>query len=134
MAEAKLTQLKQAEALVLADPSHYPTILPAVLALAAQPDIPLRHWIANFLVNTFSSRTLDPQVKEGLSSGVVDALRILVDETDTGVLKSCVQCSSLIYPLLFRRMYSHYEVTECVDVERQRGIYGDGLDSSRDGY
>jgi hypothetical protein len=129
MPEAKLTQLKQAEALVLADPSHYSTILPAVLALAAQPDIPLRHWISNFLVNTFSSRVLDPQVKGDLASGVVDTLRILVDDTDAGVLKSCVQCSSLIYPLLFRRMYSHCEVTECVDVGRQRGSYGDGLDS-----
>jgi symplekin len=101
----KLTQLKQAEALVLQDPSHYPTILPAVLALSAQPDRPLRRWIANFLVNTFSSRALDSQVKEDLASGVVDSLRTLVDDADPGVLKSCVQCSSLIYPLLFRRMY-----------------------------
>jgi hypothetical protein len=104
MAQDRLPQLKQAEALVLQDPSHYPAILPAVLVFAAQPDIPLRRWIANFLTSTFASKTLDGQLKEDLAAGVVDTLRLFVDETDPGVLKSCVQCSSLIYPLLFRRM------------------------------
>jgi symplekin len=104
MAQDRLPQLKQAEALVLQDPSHYPAILPAVLVFAVQPDIPLRRWIANFLTSTFASKTLDGQLKEDLAVGVVDTLRLFVDETDPSVLKSCVQCSSLIYPLLFRRM------------------------------
>jgi hypothetical protein len=96
---------KQAEALVLQDPSHYPAILPAVLALAANPDRPLRRWIANFLTNTFTNKLLDEQVKEDLAAGVVDTLRTLSDDGDFGVLKACVLCSSLIYPILFRRMY-----------------------------
>ena len=105
MAADRLAQLKQAEILVLKDPSHYPTILPAVVALTNLPDRPLRRWIANFLTNTFASRALDGQVKETLAPGVVDALRTLIEDVDPAVLKSCILCSSLIYPLLFRRMY-----------------------------
>lgn len=105
MAADRLAQLKQAETLVLKDPSHYPTILPAVLALTNLPDRPLRRWIANFLTNTFASRALDGQVKETLAAGVVDALTTLIEDPDSAVLKSCILCSSLIYPLLFRRMY-----------------------------
>jgi len=107
MASDTLVQLKQAEALVLQDPSHYPAILPAVLSLAAQPDVPLRRWIATFLTNTFASKSLDGQVKEDLAAvGVVDALRLLIEDGNAAVLKSCVLCSSLIYSLLFRRMYA----------------------------
>ena len=106
MCADRLLQLKQAEQLVLQDPSHYPTILPAVLALAAQPDTPLRRWIANFLTNTFASRVLGAQAKEDLAaSGVVDSLSTLLEDVDFGVLKSCVLCSSLIYPILFQRLY-----------------------------
>jgi symplekin len=105
MAADRLAQLKQAEILVLKDPSHYPTILPAVLALTNLPDRPLRRWIANFLTNTFASRVLDGQVKETLAAGVVDGLRTLIKDADPVVLKSCILCSSLIYPLLFRRLY-----------------------------
>ena len=110
MAEAQLIKLKQAETLVLQDPSHYPAILPAVIALTAQTDRPLRRWTTNFLTNTFASRSLDAKVKEDLASTVVDALRRLVDDGDAGVVKSSVACSSLIYPLLFRRMYISYMV------------------------
>jgi symplekin len=104
MAEEQLAQLKQVEILVLQDPSQYPVIFPHVVALSTRPDRPLRRWIANFLTNTFASRTLDGQVKEDLATGTVDALRTLLDDSDFGVVKSCVLCSSLIYPLLFRRM------------------------------
>jgi hypothetical protein len=119
MAAERLVQLKQAEALVLQDPSHYPTILPAVLALSTQPDPPLRRWIAHFLTNTFASRVLDTLVKEDLvSSGVVDVLQVLTEDTDFGVVKSCILCSSLVYPILFRRMYFALTLcgAECVDV------------------
>lgn len=115
MSADRLLQLKQAEALVLQDPSHYPTILPAVLALSAQPDTALRRWIAHFLTNTFASRALDTQVKEDLAaSGVVDSLRTLIDDGDFGILKSCVLCSSLIYPILFRRLYD-LPILSCVE-------------------
>ena len=107
MASDRLAQLKQAETLVLQDPSYYPKILPAVLALAGQSDRSLRRWIAEFLCSTFASRLLDGTAKEDLAaSGVLDALQTLSsDEFEVGVLKSCVLCSSLIYPLLFRRVY-----------------------------
>ena len=106
MAADRLSQLKQAEILVLKDPSHYPAILPAILALTNQPDRPLRRWIANFLTNTFASAALDGQVKETLAAGgVVAALRTLIEDGDAAVLKSSILCGSLIYPLLFRRMY-----------------------------
>jgi hypothetical protein len=115
MSADRLLQLKQAEALVLQDPSHYPAILPAVLALSTQPDTPLRRWIANFLTNTFASRVLDTQAKEDLAaSGVVDSLRTLIEDGDFGILKSCVLCSSLIYPLLFRRLYE-LPILSCVE-------------------
>jgi hypothetical protein len=105
MATDRLVQLKQAETLVLQDPSYYPKILPSVLALAAQPDQPLRRWIANFLTNTFASKLIDGPVKEDLAaSGVVDALQTLIEGGDFGLLKSCLLCSSLIYPILFRRV------------------------------
>jgi symplekin len=105
-AEERLAQLKQAEALVLQDPSHYQAILPAVVALTTQTDYPLRRWIATFLTNTFASKVLDGQVKEDLASIVVDGLRRLAEEdVHSGVLKSCILCSSLVYPLLFRRVY-----------------------------
>jgi hypothetical protein len=103
----RLAQLKQAEALVLQDPSYYDKILPNVVALAGQPDKSLRRWIGSFLKSTFASGVLDSAAKEELAVlGVVDALQTLVnDELDGAVLKSVVLCSSLIYPLLFRRMY-----------------------------
>lgn len=105
MAAERLVQLRQAEALVLQDPSHYPTILSAVLPLATQPDPPLHRWIAHFLTNTFASRILDAGVKEDLAaSGVVDTLLFLCEDRDLGVVKHCVLCGSLIYPILFRRM------------------------------
>ena len=105
MTSEPLAQLKQAEQLVLQDPSLYPTILPHVLALAPQQDRTLRRWIAQFLNSTFASRQLDAQAKEDLAPlGVLEALGVLIDDGDFGVVKSCVLCSSLIYPLLFRRM------------------------------
>jgi symplekin len=110
-AEQQLSQLKQAEILVQQDPSHYPTILPAVLALALQPDTVLRRWIANFLINTFASRTLDSQVKEDLAATALDPIRSILEGGDDAVLKSCILSSSLIYPILFRRMYPFYPNT-----------------------
>jgi len=104
-AEQQLTQLKQAELLVQQDSSHYPTILPAVLALSAQRDITLRRWIANFLTNTFASKQLESQLKEDLATLSLDPLRTLIEGDDDLVLKNCILCSSLIYPILFRRMY-----------------------------
>jgi len=104
-AAQQLSQLKQAELLVQQDPSHYPTIIPAVLGVTAQPDISLRRWIANFLTNTFASRQLDGQVKEDLAAISLDPLRALIDASDDVVLKNCILCSSLIYPILFRRVY-----------------------------
>jgi symplekin len=106
-AEDGITPLKQAEALVLQDPSHYPAILPGVIALTTRAELPVRRWIATFLINTFASKVLDVQTKEDLSVLVIDGLQKLIDEdSDPGVVKSCVLCSSLIYPLLFRRVYS----------------------------
>ena len=89
MSADQLVQLKQAEALVLQDPSHYPAILPAVLALSNQPDRPLRRWIATFLTNTFASRVVDAQVKENLAaSGVVDSLLVLIEDGDFQACKT----------------------------------------------
>jgi len=103
-AEQQLAQLKQAELLVKQDPTHYPTIIPAVLALTVQQDRSLRRWIANFLTDTFASRSLETQIKEDLATVSVDPLRTLIEDVDDVVLKSSILCSSLIYPLLFRRM------------------------------
>jgi len=104
MADVDVVVRQQAETLVQQDPSHYPSILPAILALVVQPSTSLRRWIANFLTNTFANRRLDAQVKEDLATTVLDALRTLIDDGDFAVVKTCVLCSSLIYPLLFRRM------------------------------
>lgn len=104
MADIDVVVRQQAETLVAQDPSHYPSILPAILALVVQPSTSLRRWIAHFLTNTFANKRLDAQVKEDLATTVLDALRTLIDDGDFTVVKSCVLCSSLIYPLLFRRV------------------------------
>jgi|SRR5579859_7363651 len=131
MAEEQLLQLKQAESLLQQDPTYYPTIFPAVLALATQQHIPLRRWIANFLCNTFSSRVVEGAVKAELAATTVDTLRGLIEDVDSVVVKSCVQCSSLIYPLLFQKVYPSLFPYICPACPKTRvlllGLYGELL-------
>ena len=108
----RLSQLKQADDLLAQDASHYPAIFPVVLTLAAQPDAQTRRWIAAFLTRTFSARpSLDAEAKEALLArdhgAVLDSLLTLLSEGngDAAVVKNTVLSSSLIYPILFRRMY-----------------------------
>jgi hypothetical protein len=107
----RLAQLKAAEDLLAQDASHYPAIFPVVLQLTTQRDIPTRRWIAAFLTRTFSSRSsLDATGKEALlvlnNGAALDALLALLGwNADAGVVKSTVLSSSLIYPILFQKMY-----------------------------
>lgn len=108
----RLAQLRQADDLLAQDASHYPTIFPVFLTLAAQPDVPTRRWIASFLTRTFSSHSsLDTEVKESLlvrnqGAALDSILTLLADgNADAGVLKNTILSSSLIYPILFRKMY-----------------------------
>jgi hypothetical protein len=120
----RLAHLKQADDLLAQDTSQYPTIVPVVLSLAAQPDVPTRRWIAAFLTRTFSPlSSLDTAGKEALlalnNGAVLDSLLSLLAEggdADAGVVKSTVLSSSLIYPILFRKMYPprHLPFRPCV--------------------
>jgi hypothetical protein len=108
----RLAQLTAAEDLLAQDASHYPAIFPVVLQLTTQHDVPTRRWIAAFLTRTFSPRSsLDATGKEALlvlnNGAALDALLALLGGgPDAGVVKSTVLSSSLIYPILFQKMYA----------------------------
>lgn len=107
----RLAQLKAAEDLLAQDASHYPAIFPVVLQLTTQQDVPTRRWITAFLTRTFSPRSsLAATGKEALlelnNGAALDALSALLEgNADAGVVKSTVLSSSLIYPILFQKMY-----------------------------
>lgn len=103
----KIAQLNLARSLVLQDPTHYPDILKGILPIivASSSVIELRRWGAEFLAETFSSPLINAQKKQELALVCLDPLATLLGEAETGILKNVIQCSSSIYPLVFRYMY-----------------------------
>ncbi|KAK6532942.1 hypothetical protein TWF281_007112 [Arthrobotrys megalospora] len=100
----KLEHLNQAKKLVLQDPNFYPDILKGILPIIVASDgaIELRRWGSEFLADTFSSPRITPQTKQELALTCLEHLLTLLNELETGILKNVIQCSSSIYPLIFR--------------------------------
>ncbi|KAF3909175.1 Symplekin [Orbilia brochopaga] len=100
----KIAQLNQARSLVLQDSKFYPDILKGILPVIVAPSsvIELRRWGAEFLAETFSSPLITGQKKQELALTCLGPLMTLLSELETGILKNVIQCSSSIYPLIFR--------------------------------
>lgn len=103
--DLQLQQLGEARNLVLKDPAYWAQVLHGILPLIAGPTIEVRRWGADFLAETFSTPVVDPRAKQELALAALDTLLRLVNDTDTGILKSVVQCSASVYPIVFRHMY-----------------------------
>lgn len=102
-----IKQLNAARNLALADPALYPQIVPGLLRIvSADAILELRRWGADFFAETFASPVLAADQKQNLSLLVLDNLKGFLDNPneDTSVVKSVVQTSASIYPLIFRHM------------------------------
>lgn len=112
-----LKSLSDARAIVLANATIYPQVVPNVLpVINAQNHLALRRWGADFLAETFASPVLEAGEKEKLSLVVLDTLKGWLNrrevvggdgEEDAAVIKSAVQCAASIYPLVFRHTITH---------------------------
>lgn len=102
--KTKLEHLNQAKNLALNDPNFYPDILKGILPVIVASDgaIELRRWGSDFLAETFSSPQITSQTKQELALTCLEHLLTLLNELETGILKNVIQCSSSIYPLIFR--------------------------------
>jgi hypothetical protein len=101
----QLRQLGEAHDLVLKDPAYWPQVLHGVLPMFSNSVFEVRRWGADFLAETFSTPVLDARAKQELALACLDTLLWLSNETETGILKSVVQCSASVYPIIFRHMY-----------------------------
>lgn len=103
--EEQIQQLGAARALVLTDPIYWAQILHGILPIVSGPVVELRRWGADFLAETFSTPVVDINEKQSLAVTCLDTMVRLMDEKEAGILKSVVQCSASVYPLIFRYMY-----------------------------
>jgi hypothetical protein len=104
-AETQLRGLEEARGIVLKDPGYWPQVLRSTLPLFDAPFPEVRRWGADFLAETFSTPVLNTSAKQELALACLDTLLRLSNETETGILKSVVQCSASMYPIIFRHMY-----------------------------
>ena len=105
-----LSQLEAARKLALADPQVYNQVVPGILPIigpAAVVDV--RRWGADFLAECFASPSVSNTQKEQLSAEVLPTLKNFLDNPgeDAAVVRSVVQASASIYPMIFRRVYVH---------------------------
>lgn len=103
--EDQVRQLGDARALVLADPIYWTQVLHGILPIVSGPVVELRRWGADFLAETFSTPVVDANEKQNLAVTCLDTMVRLMDEKEAGILKSVLQCSASVYPLIFRYMY-----------------------------
>lgn len=103
--ETQLQQLGEARNLVLKDPGYWPQVLRGTLPIITGPVIEVRRWGADFLAESFSTPVIDAPAKQELALTCLDTLLRLSSEIETGILKSVVQCSASVYPIIFRHMY-----------------------------
>ncbi len=102
-----LSKLDVARKLVLDDSALYPQIVERILPhIGVHARLELRRWGMDFLAEMFASPQLAAMHKQSLSLMVLETLQAVVEmeEQDTTVLKSAVQASASIYPLVFRHM------------------------------
>lgn len=103
----QVAQLNAARNLVLGDAAFYPQIVNGILPLiGAGSRLELRRWGADFLAETFASPALATAQKEQLAATVLQVIREILElpESDVTVLKSVVQTSASLYPVVFRHM------------------------------
>jgi symplekin len=103
-----LQGLAQARGLALENPALYTKILPGILPfIGSNSALDLRTWGAAFLAETFASPVLPQDDKQTLSLQVLPLLKEYLDapDQDFAVVKTAVQASATIYPLIFRYMY-----------------------------
>lgn len=103
-----ISQLEAARKLALADPQVYNQVLPGILPIIGPAaHIEVQRWGADFLAEAFASPSLSNAQKEQLSPEVLPTLRAMLEgpDQDPAVIKSVVQASASLYPLVFRRMY-----------------------------
>ncbi|KAL9086737.1 MAG: hypothetical protein Q9159_004032 [Coniocarpon cinnabarinum] len=102
-----LTQLNALRHETLKDAHHYKSVVPAILSVIA-PGNPLdvRRFGADFLAETFASPQLAVEEKQNIAIRAVDLLRQYLDMPgeDAAVVKSVVQASTSIYPLIFKHI------------------------------
>jgi len=103
--EEQLRHLGEARNLVLRDPGFWPQVLGGTLPMITGPTVEVRRWGADFLAETFSTPVVNARAKQELAITCLDTLLRLSNEMETGILKSVVQCSASIYPIIFRHMY-----------------------------
>jgi symplekin len=104
----QMAQLEAARNLVLGDAAFYPQIVQGILPIiGANARLELRRWGSEFLSETFATPSLEMAQKDKLSRQVLQTLRELLENPaeDAAVVKSVIQTSASIYPLLFRHMY-----------------------------
>ncbi|CAZ79906.1 unnamed protein product [Tuber melanosporum] len=107
--EDQLQQLGSARALVLTDPVYWPQVLHGILPIVSGPVVELRRWGADFLAETFSTPVVEAGEKLNLAVACLDTMVRLMDEREAGILKSVVQCSASVYPLIFRYICNNRE-------------------------
>ncbi|RPB02356.1 hypothetical protein L873DRAFT_1826757 [Choiromyces venosus 120613-1] len=107
--EDQLQQLGSARALVLTDPVYWPQVLHGILPIVSGPIVQLRRWGADFLAETFSTPVVEAGEKLNLAVACLDTMVRLMDEKEAGILKSVVQCSASVYPLIFRYICNNRE-------------------------
>ena len=103
-----LSQLEAARKLALADPQVYNQVVPGILPIIGPASaLDVRRWGADFLAECFASPSVSNIQKEQLSTEVLPVLKSFLDNPgeDTAVVRSVVQASTSIYPLIFRRVY-----------------------------
>ena len=103
-----LSQLEAARKLALADPQVYNQVVPGILPIIGpSAAVDVRRWGAEFLAECFASPSVSSSQKEQLSSEVVSTLKASLENPgeDAAVVRSAVQTSASIYPLVFRRVY-----------------------------
>jgi symplekin len=103
-----ISQLEAARKLALGDPQVYNQVVPGILPIIGPAAVvEVRRWGADFLAECFASPSLQNPQKEQLSTEVLPVLKNFLDTPgeDAAVIRSVVQTSASIYPLVFRRVY-----------------------------
>ncbi|KAI9788445.1 MAG: hypothetical protein M1816_006881 [Peltula sp. TS41687] len=104
----QLARLEEARKLVLGDAAYYGQIVQGILPIiGAQARVEVRRWGTDFLAEAFASPNLGVSPKQSLSLVVLDTLKDMLanpGQQDSAVLKSVLQVSASIYPLVFRHI------------------------------
>lgn len=107
-AASMLPQLESARKLALGDALVYTQVIPSILPIIG-PGAPLevRRWGADFLAEGFASPALQSSQKEQMVADVLPTLKLMLEDPneDMAVLRSAIQASASVYPLVFSRMY-----------------------------